>query len=331
MTLPPRVAETLVRFGVSASVRAGLDDLCRSLGPGVADALAEICEEDGIAPPSLEPIHLERIRPRLGARYLAQHHAGWLEGRPSPAFWRDRSLEGGATGLAIPLGNLEAPEGDRWIERVATAIRRATGPDQPSPRGILLMSRNAHFGNRPGVFSIDLVPTSLDDALALNGSTGQQHTLPGSIGEASGTTASDPAEALLWEVQPNVYKPTAERNRNAGAVFRRHRNWHLEVAIAALAWLDESGYRTFVLRGDRLQATHEVNAAKPVTAGIVAHHERTLAAAAAALGKELVDLPSDAPEPDLLRVANVALGKEIRRDGVAACVREARSRERSGP
>lgn len=325
MTLPPKVAETLVRFGVPAEVRAGLDDLCRDLGPAVVEALADLCDEEGLAPPDLTPAHLLGIRPRLGAAYLAAHHAAWRDGRPSPGFWRDRSLEGGVTGLAHPLGDLESA-GLPFAARVAAAIRRATGPDQPPPRGLLVFSRNAHFGNRPGVFSVDLVPADPAEALAVNGAVGQQHTLPGSLGEASGTASGETATALLWEVQPNIYRPRGDVNRAAAPAFRRHRNWHLATAIAALAWLEENGYRTFVLRGEALRATHEVNPEKPVTDDIARHHDRTVAAAAGALDLSL-DEPADDdfPAEAVRALANTALGREMDRLGAARLVREVRA------
>ena len=53
----------------------------------------------------------------------------------------------------------------------------------------------------------------LEDALLIAGAEGQQHTIPGSIGETSGTFDSALNVALIWEVQPNVYKPAGERNR----------------------------------------------------------------------------------------------------------------------
>ena len=40
--------------------------------------------------------------------------------------------------------------------------------------------------------------------------------------------------ALLWEVQPNVYKPAGERNRGIAKLYRRHRNWHVITLVSAL-------------------------------------------------------------------------------------------------
>ncbi len=311
-----------MRFGVSAEARAGLDDLYRCLGPGVVEALAEIADDEKIAPSDIGTGELAKIRPRLGARYLAENHSRWKRGEPTSGFWRDRSLEGGATGLVVPLGDLE-DEGNAAMARVADAGRRAAGEGQPPPRGLILLSRNAHFGNRPGVFSFDLVPSGQDAALAVNASVGQQHTLPGSLGEASGTTSGEPGAALLWEIQPNIYKPAGDRNRSAAPAFRRHRNWHLLTAIAAIAWLDENGYRTFVLRGRALQVTHEVNPDKPVTAAIEAFHDRTVAAAATALGFGLEDVDDELARQLVRPLANVALTREMERGGAGRLLLEA--------
>lgn len=312
-----------MEFGVPAEVRAGLDDLYRSLGSAVVDALAELSDRRCIAPAELLPEHLEHIRPILGERFLRAHHAEWKRGQPTPAFWRDRSLEGRATGLAVPLGDLE-DGGNAFMARVAAASREAAGPNQPPPRGLVVMSKNAHFGNRPGVISYDLIPADLDEALAVNRAVGQQHTLPGSIGEASGTTSSESGLALLWEVQPNIYKPSGDRNRNAASSFRRHRNWHVATAVAALAWLEENDYRIFVLRGSALRVTHQVNQAKPVTSDIERMHDRTVGAAARTLGLSLEAFVAKEFQEELRALANVALTKEIDGVGIAELVWEAR-------
>ena len=280
------------------------------------DAVAELSDSLGIAPADLLPEHLAGVRAHLGERYLRENHRRWLCGEPTPAFWRDRSVEGGATGLAVPLGVLEEPASP-LATLVAAAARIAAGPDQPPPRGLLVASRNSHYGNRPGVFSVDLIPIDPDGALRFNRCVGQQHTLPGSIGEASGTSGE--RFALLWEVQPNVYRPSGERNREAKEPFRRHRNWHLSVAIGAIAWLLENRLDVHVLRGRALAATHEVNAEKPVTPEIEAMHDRTVEKAVAALGRRLVDV-DEAPE-DLTRLCNAGLSREAARVGLAALVR----------
>ena len=131
---------------------------------------------------------------------------------------------------------------------------------------------------------------------AVNASLGQQHTLPGSIGEASGSATTEPLVALLWEIQPNIYKPSKERNQAAGKAFRKHRNWHLIASVAALAWLEQNGYETYVLKGSALALAHEVNKDKPVTPEIEAFHERTIAAALGSLGLKSLPLEDDSDE-----------------------------------
>ena len=282
MSLPPRVAEILVAWSVPPEVRARLGELHHFLGQPAIDAFIDIVEGGDRPPSELVPEDLDVLRATAGERYLDQHHARWLEGEPTPGFWRDRTIEGAPSGLVTVLGDLGNPRDPLALE-VAEAAERAAGPNQPRPAGLLLLSRNSHYGNRPGEFSIDLVPSDLSQAKAICRGIGQQHTLPGSIGEASGTALSDPAVAITWEIQPNIYKPSADRNRDANAAWRRHRNWHLATAIGAFAWLRHNGYAAHVLRSDALQLAHEVNADKPVSDDIRAMHDRTIDAALGAL------------------------------------------------
>lgn len=321
MTLPRAVADSLIRFGVPADTIAWIDDLTRLLGPGVVEAVSEIVEQHGLDPKQLRPAQLEPVRARLGERYLHACHAAWAAGRPTSGFWRQRAAEGMASGAAIPLGDLASPT-DPLVGRIARAARQALGEGQRPPHGLLLMTRNAHLGNQPGAFSFDLVPAVLPDALALNAATGRQHTLPGSIGQTSGVAVGDPPLALVWEVQPNVYKPSQDRNREAGSAYRRLRAWPLVTAIAALAWHREKGYRVFVLRGAALRATHEVDPARPLGPGIEAMHERTFASAAGALGARLTPLEDPSVVPSLTAVAKVNLGREIEEKGLPALLRE---------
>jgi len=180
--------------------------------------------------------------------------------------------------------------------------------DQPVPDGVVVHARNGHFGGRPETISFDVIAADLPDAVALARAAGQQHTLPGSVGETSGTVDAERGLALIWEVQPNVYKPAGERNRDVARLFRRHRNWHVLTLAAALGWLRGRGMRAYVVRGAALAPAHEVNPAKPVSETIVALHDRTVARVAAALGLQLLDLAPD-DEQLLLdsRVMNVGL------------------------
>jgi hypothetical protein len=315
------VSLALLRSGVPADTIAWADDLYRHLGAPVVDALSELVETRGLAPEALRPEHLDAIRPMLGERYLRSHHPAWATGGSSPAFWCDRSVEGSARGLVTSLGDVETAA-TPLLARVREAASRAVGPRQPPPRGLLLLSQNAHRGNQDGTFAFDLVPADFEQALRLNGGAGRHHTLPGSIGETSGRALADPPLAIVWEVQPNVYKPSAGRNREAGKAYRRHRCWPLVTAVAALSWLLERGYRVFVLRGEMLRAAHEVNPHEPLSPEIERLHDATMSAAAAGLGLRLVDCAEGSVPEALASLAKVNLGRAIQERGLSALVWE---------
>lgn len=283
MSLPRAIAQTLVDHGFAPEVRARVGELYRFLGPSAVEALIDLTEGRERMPSDLVASDLDEVRAIAGARYLRAHHEHWKAGSPTPTFWRDRTMEGGATGLAIPLGDLE-DESNPFAARVAAAAARAAGPDQPRPQGLLVLSKGGHYGNRPGEFSLDLIPSDLESALAVNESLGQQHTLPGSVGETSGTVLDDSRLALVWEIQPNIFKPSKDRNQSANKAFRRHRNWHLVTSIAAFAWLEENGLSAHVLAASALALAHEVNPDKPVTPEIEAFHSRTVTRALSGLG-----------------------------------------------
>jgi len=319
VSLPRAASEALLRFGVPAETIAWADDLHRHLGPPVVDALPELVETLGLRPEELRPEHLESIRPMLGERYLRSQHAAWSACGSSPAFWCDRGAPGAARGIVTALGDFEKPATPLLL-RVAQA---ASVPGQAPPRGLLLFSQNAHRGNQEGTFAFDLVPSGLQDALALNAAAGRHHTLPGSIGETSGRALAEPPLAIVWEVQPNVYKPAGERNRAAAAAYRRYRAWPLVTAAAALWWLVERGYRVFVLKGDALRAAHEVNPSEPLSPEIERLHDRTLLAAAAGLGLRLEGREEGQVPPELASLAKLNLGRAIEARGLHAIVREA--------
>jgi hypothetical protein len=310
VTLPPGVGESLLQAGMAADAIAGLDDLHRMLGPGVVAALAALVEERGWSAAAIGAAELAAIRPHLGRLYLDRCLEDWRAGRPTPGFWRSRAHEGAATGLVTPLGDLAALR-EPVAREVAEALGRAAGPGLPPPRGLLLLSREAHLGNQPGSFAVDLVPAEAGAAHALNAAEGRHHTVPGSIGEASGRVGGDPALALLWEVQPNVYKPSAERSPAARAPWRRYRFWPLATTAAAMSWMRRSGYRGLVLRSQALAATHEVDPAQPLGPEILAHHDRTVQAAATALGLVLEPLPAREHPAALGDLTKVRLGEAL--------------------
>jgi hypothetical protein len=295
MPFPDHIARVLDEYRVPADTKAALFDLYVAMGDEVLEVFSDVAE--GIASASLlTPEDTLMIRERLVERYLARNHPQWRAGAPTPSFWHPRELEGRASGLVVPL-------------------------DVSAPTGILVMSRNAHYGGRSGTISFDIVAASLDDAIALGKAAGQQHTIPGSAGETSGTHDVAHSIALIWEVQPNVYKPSADRNRSIAKIHRKHRNWHVATLSAALQWLHTQKAMTFILRGDALAPTHEVNPQKPVSATIAAYHDRTVSDVVGAMSATLVS-PTDDDEFLLLEasVMNHALRQHVLKQGAASAM-----------
>jgi hypothetical protein len=281
MAFPPHIEQVLDHYGITPDTKAALYDLYLSMGDEVLEAFADAAE--GVtAASTLTPDDTLALKQAVVERYLTRNHPLWLEGKPTASFWHPRAAEGRASGLVLPLAN-----------RVSDIARTIVGDAQPLPDGVLLLGRNAHFGGRAETISFDVVAASLPDAIALGQAAGQQHTVPGSAGETSGTLDAGHRVALLWEVQPNVYKPAGERNRTIAKIYRKHRNWHVVTLAAAIDWLREKEAKIFILRGDALAPTHEVNPNKPVSPAIVDHHNRTVAQVVSAFGLTLLD-----PSPD---------------------------------
>jgi hypothetical protein len=308
MPFPEHIEAVFMHFAIASDTKAALYDLYISMGSEVLEVFAEL--SDGVASPSeLRPEDTLPIRETIVERYLKRNHPRWIEDIPTPSFWSPRVSEGRANGLAVPLGS-------------ATAIAtRVVGEDQPIPDGILMLGRNAHFGGREETISFDVIAADLDDAIAIGKAQGQQHTLPGSVGETSGTFDGLQNVALLWEVQPNVYKPAAGRNRPIRKVYQRHRNWHLITLAAALDWLLQRGTATYILKGEALAITHEVNPDKPVSGTIVAHHNRTVAEVARLLGVTLSEPHTE--DNEILReslVMNHALRKHVLAHGAGGVI-----------
>ena len=309
MPFPPHIDKILVAYGVPADTKAALYDLYVSLGDEVLEVFGDLAENVASVT-LLRPEDTLVIRERVVERYLRRNHPRWVEGQPTASLWHPREAEGRASGLATPLGQI--PE----------SARRAVGEAQPIADGILMLGRNAHYGGRIETISFDVVARELDDAIALGKAAGQQHTLPGSAGETSGTFDSIRGVALLWEVQPNVYKPAGERNRAIARLYRRHRNWHLVTLAAALEWLAAQRCTTFILCGSALAVTHEVNPEKPVSDDIAEFHDRTVDRVIAALGASLAHLTNE-DELTLLDsiVMNHALRKHVLQHGANGSVR----------
>jgi hypothetical protein len=308
MPFPDHIESVLTAYSVRADTKAALYDLYVSLGSGVLEVFGDIAEGVPLVS-ELRPEDTLAIREVVVERYLRRNHPRWLAKLPTASLWHPREAEGRASGAAVPLGEL------------AESARRAVGEDQPLPDGILMLGRNAHYGGRAETISFDVVARDLDDAIALGKAEGQQHTLPGSAGETSGTYDSARGVALLWETQPNVYKPAGERNRAIAKLYRRHRNWHLITLAAAIEWLAAQKCTTFILRGDALAAAHEVNPAKPVSGMIASLHDRTVEQVARSLGITLAD-PAAGDELLLLDsiVMNHALRKHVLEQGASGAI-----------
>lgn len=294
MPFPAHIERVLDAYRVPAETKAALYDLYLSMGDEVLEVFADLA--DGVTSATmLSPDDTLLIRERVVERYLRRNHPLWLEGKPTASLWHPRVAEGRASGAAIPL------------PRIAD--------------GVPILGRNAHYGGRVDTISFDVVAGDLHDALLIAKAEGQQHTIPGSVGQTSGTFDSAGNVALLWEVQPNVYKPAGDRNRAIARLWRRHRNWHLTTLGMAIEWLRAQQTAIYVLRGSALAVTHEVNPAKPVSETIAALHDRTVAEVARAAGLALVE-PDAADELVLLdsSVMNHALRKHVLVNGAGGAM-----------
>lgn len=291
MPFPEHIDRVLNAYRVPAETKAALYDLYLSLGDEVLEVFADLAE--GVTSATmLSPDDTLLIREQVVERYVRRNHPLWAAGKPTASLWHPRVAEGRASGAAIPL---------------SVAV----------PHGIPILGRNAHLSGRADTISFDVVASSLDDAVAIAKAEGQQHTIPGSVGETSGTFDSARNVALLWEVQPNVYKPAGDRNRAIARVYRRHRDWHVLTLSMAITWLRAQNTETFIVRGSALAVTHEQNPDKPISDTITALHDRTVAATGATLAE-----PTDQDELALLdsEVMNHALRKHVLVNGARSAV-----------
>ena len=303
---PEHIDRVLTQYGVAADTKAALYDLYVAMGNEVLEVFGEIAQTFATVA-ELTPQETLPIRQRVVERYLRRNHPRWAEGTPTPSLWHPREAEGRASGLAMPLPPVDE-----------ATVRSVIGDAQPFPEGFLILGRNAHSGGRAETVSFDVVAANLDDAIGIATAEGQQHTIPGSVGETSGTYDAIRNIALIWEIQPNVFKPSGDRNRAISKVYRKHRNWHIVTLIAALRWLADRNCRIFILRGSAIATTHEMNPEKPVSETITGHHDRTVEEVARALEYELAEL-SDDDEQLLLAssVMNHALTQHVAREGAS--------------
>jgi hypothetical protein len=305
MPFPEHIDRVLTAYRVPADTKSALFDLYLALGDEVLEVFADLA--DGVTSAAmLQPDDTLTIREQVVERYVRRNHPLWAAGKPTASLWHPRVAEGRASGAAIPLGAF--PE---LVSRVVESL----------PAGFPMIGRNAHLGGRVDTISFDVVAADLEDAVAIARAEGQQHTIPGSVGETSGTFDSAQNVALIWEVQPNVYKPAGDRNRAISRLFRRHRNWHLVTLATAIGWLQAQQTETFLVRGSALSITHEVNPAKPVSETIAALHDRTVEEVVRAAGAELAE-PDNLEELRLLdsSVMNHALRKYVLAEGARGAI-----------
>ena len=307
MPFPEHIERVLDAYRVPADTKSALYDLYLAMGDEVLEVFADLA--DGVTSATmLSPDDTLLIREQVVERYLRRNHPRWLEGKPTASLWHPRAAEGRASGAIIPMGAF--PELVLQVN------------DRRAPDGMLLLGRNAHSGGRAETISFDVVARDLDDAIAIGRASGQQHTIPGSIGETSGTFDGAHNVALLWEIQPNVFKPSPQRNAEITKLWRRHRNWHVVTLAAAIEWLaGAQRAETYILRGSALAATHEMNPAKPVSETIAALHDRTVEQVARAANATLVE-PANEDELVLLEscVMNHALRKHVLVNGAATAM-----------
>ncbi|HVT43148.1 MAG TPA: hypothetical protein VMT00_02045 [Thermoanaerobaculia bacterium] len=311
MAFPEHIAAVLEQYAVRSDTKAALHDLYVSLGGVVLECFADLAEKITV-PAMLTPEDTLGIVPMAIERYLRRNHPLWANDQPTPGFWFPRDLGGRASGMAVPAGVLGGDQRSELTSLLETTVRRIVGESQPIGEGLLIVGRNAHFGGRPETISFDVVARDLDDAIAVGLAAGRQHTIPGSVGETSGSIDMRFGVALLWEVQPNVLKPAGARNRAISGFYRRHRNWHITTLTAGLLWLRQREITTFILRGEALVPTHQVNPEQPIGAEIVRHHNRTVSRVARSLSIDLA-APNETEVETLLatEVMNTALRAHV--------------------
>lgn len=318
MSFPDHIVEILDSYGMLAETKAALLDYYYQHGSAALDAFGDLAERFAtvaeIGPEDLTPLHRMMV-----LRFVEKNHPAWIEGTPTESFYAPRVSEGRGTGLVSPLGIVDE-EREGFTGDLARTVRQIVGEAQPVPHGVLVMGRNAHYGGRDNTVSFDVVTSSPEDAMQVGFAEGRQHTVPGSIGETSGTYDGTRKAALLWEIQPNVYKPAGEKNRKISKIYRKHRNWHITTLAAALLWLRSAEVRIFVLKGEALAATHEVNWREPVTDAVIEMHDRTVKRVVNGLGyglREVAD--TDAAMLAESNLMNTGLRKRFDAEGAGAC------------
>jgi len=96
---------------------------------------------------------------------------------------------------------------------------------------------------------------------------------------------------------------------------------HSAQFVAALEWLRSRHFRVYILRGEALASTHEVNPAKPVSDAIIKLHNRTVANVTAGLNMALT--PASRDDEQLLLdsgVMNTGLSERVMLSGAADAI-----------
>lgn len=317
---PEHIEVVLNRYGVAPETKAALHQLYLSIGEPALEAFAELASRSEGNVSEIGPGSISGLRSSAVRSFLRDHHPSWLGGTATPSFYRPRDLEGQASGVTIPLGNLgEGPSS--FTEELDRKIRDLLGENQPVPKGVVTLTHHGHYCGRQGTTSFDVVAGDLETATAVALAEGRQHTVPGSVGETTGSYDTVSRVAVIWEVQPNVLKPAEGRNAAISKQFRRHRNWHVATMITAIQWLTQRDATIFVLRGAALPAMHQVNPDAVLSETIQDLHERTVGRVAASLGRELLD-PSEAEGKGIAdsTLLNLSAGKFIREHGAEAAL-----------
>lgn len=320
--LPPQIAEVLDHFGIIPATKAALLEMYLQVGTLVFEVFSEFAERFP-TPSQIQPEDLDQLQAAMVEYYLRQHHPEWLELRPTPSFYLPRCVEGRASGFIKPLGKLSDSEG--FTFEVASTVRKVLAPEQPVPKGLLVLAKNAHFSGRNETVTFDIVAEDFAEALAIALAKGRQHTTPGSIGETSSTFETGRHTAIIWEVQPNAYKPSAGRNSELAKSWRRNRNWHIATLVATILWYQKEQAEMFVLRGQSLVAAHQANPREPVTEDVMQLHDRTVQYVVTQLGGRL-ELPDEEVahrllESELMKTCmNVKWQNLVARQGAVAAL-----------
>ena len=319
-SLPPKVAAVLERFGVASDTKAALIESYVAMGGDVFEVFIELAERIG-SPGDVRPEDIPQVRLMMVERFIRKRHPEWLSKKPTPGFWHPREMAGRASGLVAPLGSILEDAEEPFSIEITRAVTRIIGPDQSIPRGMIMFGKNAHFGGRAETVSFDVVPFSTEDALTVGLSEGRQHTIPGSIGETSGTLDSRREMLLIWEIQPNVLKPDGDRNQSIRKIYRQFRNWHIATLTAAILWARARKFAIYIVKGEALAATHEVNVSQPISQRIAELHELALSRVAGGLGFSLTT--ADMGDRDALletTLMNTGLRRRVESVGVETSI-----------